>query len=164
MQIAGTSSSGFVYSDTGGDGPAVVLLHGVLMNGTLWDDVVDRLRGRYRCIVPEQGSGAMNEHEESINEAERRRLIGERGLSPWELLSTLTDGPTTEGDLRMRMELRVGLAAEGVSGPARVVDCDVPEPVDPEVTEWLGHLAHERLQRLLRMRLSPPDDTSNEDR
>ena len=30
MQIAGTSSSGFVYSDTGGDGPAVVLLHGVL--------------------------------------------------------------------------------------------------------------------------------------
>ena len=53
MQLVGTSSSGFVYSDTGGDGPAVVLLHGVLMSGTLWDDVVDRLRGRYRCIVPE---------------------------------------------------------------------------------------------------------------
>ena len=79
----------------------------------------------------------MNEHEESINEAERRRLIGERGLSPRELLSTLTDGPTTEGDLRMLMELRVGLAAEGVSGPARVVECDVPEPVDPEMTAWL---------------------------
>ena len=29
MQVVGTSSSGFVYSDTGGDGPAVVLLHGV---------------------------------------------------------------------------------------------------------------------------------------
>ena len=36
-----TSSCSFVYSNTGGDGPAVVLLHGVLMNGTLWDDVVD---------------------------------------------------------------------------------------------------------------------------
>ena len=53
-----TSSCGFVYSDTGGDGPAVVLLHGVLMNGTLWDDVVDRLRGRYRCIIPESPFGA----------------------------------------------------------------------------------------------------------
>ena len=36
----------------------MVLLHGVLMNGTLWDDVVDRLRGRYRCIVPELPFGA----------------------------------------------------------------------------------------------------------
>ena len=39
-------------------GPAVVLLHGVLMNGTLWDGVVDRLRGRYHCIVPELPFGA----------------------------------------------------------------------------------------------------------
>ena len=41
-----TSSCSFVYSNTGGDGPAVVLLHGVLMNGTLWDDVVD-----VACVV-----------------------------------------------------------------------------------------------------------------
>ena len=46
-----TSSCGFVYSDTGGDGPVVVLLHGVLMNGTLWDGVVDRLRGRYERFL-----------------------------------------------------------------------------------------------------------------
>ena len=43
----------FDYSDTGGDGPVVVLLHGVLMNGTVWDRVVDGLRDRYRCIVPD---------------------------------------------------------------------------------------------------------------
>ena len=85
-------------------------------------------------------------------------------MSPGELLTTLTDGPTTEGDLRMLMELRVGLAAEGVSGPARVVDCDVPQPVDPEGTEWLHRMARERFQRLVRMRLPPPDDTSSEDR
>ena len=47
-----------MYSDTGGDGPVVVLLHGVLMNGTLWEDVVDGLRDRYRCIVPELPFGA----------------------------------------------------------------------------------------------------------
>ena len=58
MQVVETSSCGFAYSDTGGDGPVVVLLHGVLMNGTLWDGVVDRLRSRYRCIVPELPFGA----------------------------------------------------------------------------------------------------------
>lgn len=47
-----------MYSDTGGNGPPVVFLHGVLMNGTLWNDVVDRLCGRYRCIVPELPLGA----------------------------------------------------------------------------------------------------------
>ena len=36
----------------------MVLLHGVLMNGTLWDSVVGGLRGRYRCIVPELPFGA----------------------------------------------------------------------------------------------------------
>ena len=47
-----------MYSDTGGNGPPVVFLHGVLMNGTLWNDVVDRLCDRYRCIVPELPLGA----------------------------------------------------------------------------------------------------------
>jgi pimeloyl-ACP methyl ester carboxylesterase len=37
--------------DTGGDGPPVVFLHGALVDGTLYDGVVDRLPG-HRCIVP----------------------------------------------------------------------------------------------------------------
>ena len=36
----------------------MVLLHGVLMSGTLWDTVVGGLRDRYRCIVPELPFGA----------------------------------------------------------------------------------------------------------
>ena len=47
-----------MYSDTGGDGPVVVVLHGVLMHSTQWDTVVDRLRDRYRCIVQELPFGA----------------------------------------------------------------------------------------------------------
>ncbi len=58
MQLEGPSSAGLMYSDTGGDGPAVVLLHGVLMGGSLWDGVVSKLRDRYRCIVPELPFGA----------------------------------------------------------------------------------------------------------
>ena len=57
-QLQGPTSSGLMYSDTGGDGPVVVLLHGVLMNGSLWDEVVEGLRDRYRCIVPELPFGA----------------------------------------------------------------------------------------------------------
>ena len=56
--LQGPTSSGFMYSDTGGDGPVVVLLHGVLMNGTLWDEVVGGLRDQYRCLVPELPFGA----------------------------------------------------------------------------------------------------------
>ena len=52
------AAAGFMYSDTGGDGPVVVLLHGVLTSGSLWDDVVGGLADRYRCIVPELPFGA----------------------------------------------------------------------------------------------------------
>ena len=58
MQLEGPSSDGLTYLDTGGEGPIVVFLHGVLMGGTLWGGVVDRLRDRYRCIVPELPFGA----------------------------------------------------------------------------------------------------------
>jgi pimeloyl-ACP methyl ester carboxylesterase len=36
-----------------GTGPALVFIHGILANGTLWRDVVGRLSGRFRCIVPD---------------------------------------------------------------------------------------------------------------
>ena len=58
MQPQGPTTAGLMYSDTGGDGPVVVLLHGVLMNGSVWKDIVDGLRDRYRCIVPELPFGA----------------------------------------------------------------------------------------------------------
>jgi pimeloyl-ACP methyl ester carboxylesterase len=40
------------YEDTGGDGPVVVLLHGVAMDGSLWRNVVADLRADHRCVVP----------------------------------------------------------------------------------------------------------------
>ena len=58
MQLEGPTAAGLMYSDTGGDGPVVLLLHGVLMGGTLWDTVVGGLGDRYRCIVPELPFGA----------------------------------------------------------------------------------------------------------
>src|SRR5690348_15031381 len=40
------------YEDTGGPGPAVVLLHGLIMDGRVWSAVVDELCSDYRCILP----------------------------------------------------------------------------------------------------------------
>ncbi|RLV70405.1 Oxidoreductase [Streptomyces sp. CBMAI 2042] len=40
------------YEVGGGDGPVVVLLHGVAMDGSLWRHVVAGLGGGVRCIVP----------------------------------------------------------------------------------------------------------------
>jgi pimeloyl-ACP methyl ester carboxylesterase len=40
------------YEDTGGNGPAIVLLHGLMMDGSLWRNVVRELRGEFRCVLP----------------------------------------------------------------------------------------------------------------
>lgn len=41
-----------------GKGPAVVFVHGYLVDGRLWDGVVDRLADRFRCIAPDWPIGA----------------------------------------------------------------------------------------------------------
>ncbi|TWH37381.1 alpha/beta fold hydrolase [Rhodococcus rhodochrous] len=48
----GLSAGTIEYEDTGGTGPVLVFIHGLLMDGTGWRHVVEQLRGTYRCIVP----------------------------------------------------------------------------------------------------------------
>ena len=45
------------YGDVG-TGPPIVFVHGVYVTGRLWDDVVARLSGQYRCITPTWPFGA----------------------------------------------------------------------------------------------------------
>jgi pimeloyl-ACP methyl ester carboxylesterase len=40
------------YTDTGGSGPTIVLLHGLAMDGSLWRHVVRDLQDDYRCVAP----------------------------------------------------------------------------------------------------------------
>jgi pimeloyl-ACP methyl ester carboxylesterase len=40
------------YQDTGGDGPVILFVHGVLATGDLWSMVTPRLAASARCIVP----------------------------------------------------------------------------------------------------------------
>lgn len=45
------------YRDEG-DGPPIVFVHGALVDGRLWQPVVERLRDSARCIVPDLPLGA----------------------------------------------------------------------------------------------------------
>jgi pimeloyl-ACP methyl ester carboxylesterase len=52
MQRAELTAGTIEYEDTGGDGPVVVLLHGLLMDHTLWRAVTADLRADHRVVVP----------------------------------------------------------------------------------------------------------------
>src|SRR5215217_732302 len=58
MQEIELSGGTIEYEDTGGDGPVVVLLHGVAIDGSLWRNVVAELRSDHRCVVPTIPLGA----------------------------------------------------------------------------------------------------------
>lgn len=52
MQQIELSAGIIEYEDTGGSGPILVFQHGMLMDGSLWRQVVNKLRADYRCVVP----------------------------------------------------------------------------------------------------------------
>jgi pimeloyl-ACP methyl ester carboxylesterase len=46
------------YEDTGGDGPVIVLLHGLLMDASLWAGPIADLSADHRCVAPTLPLGA----------------------------------------------------------------------------------------------------------
>ncbi len=46
------------YVDTGGAGPVIVLLHGLMMDASLWDGPIADLSAGYRCVAPTLPLGA----------------------------------------------------------------------------------------------------------
>lgn len=51
------------YEDTGGDGPLVVLSHGLLMNGSMFAPQVEALRDGYRVVTWDERGHGTAEHE-----------------------------------------------------------------------------------------------------
>ena len=95
----------------------MVLLHGVLMNGTLWDELVGGLGDRYRCIVPELPFGA---HTTPMPDDADLSLAS---------LATMIAGFLTELDLRHvtlvcndSPSLRRPVEAAGSRGPLQELD------------------------------------------
>jgi pimeloyl-ACP methyl ester carboxylesterase len=52
------SAGPILYEDTGGEGPVIVLCHGLLMTASLWDEVVEELGPGFRCVRPTLPLGA----------------------------------------------------------------------------------------------------------
>jgi pimeloyl-ACP methyl ester carboxylesterase len=51
-------TAGTVSYREAGEGPPIVFVHGYLVDGRLWDGVVDRLGDRFRCLAPDWPLGA----------------------------------------------------------------------------------------------------------
>lgn len=58
MPTAELTTATIDYVDTGGTGPCLVLLHGVLMDATVWDKVISHLGDGFRCVAPTLPLGA----------------------------------------------------------------------------------------------------------
>jgi pimeloyl-ACP methyl ester carboxylesterase len=65
------------YEDTGGSGPVIVLLHGLLMDGSLWRHVVPELRSSFRCVLPTLPLGG---HRRPMNPDADLSIRGQAGL------------------------------------------------------------------------------------
>ncbi|MGW8881244.1 alpha/beta fold hydrolase [Streptomyces mirabilis] len=52
------SAGTVAYRDTGGDGPVLVLLHGLMMDASLWDETITKLAADHRCVAPTLPLGA----------------------------------------------------------------------------------------------------------
>lgn len=68
------------YEDSGGDGPTVVLLAGLLQDASVWHQVVAQLQDSHRCVIPVLPQGAHRHPvcaDVELSPASVARLIGE---------------------------------------------------------------------------------------
>ena len=65
------------YTDTGGGGQVLVLLHGLMMDASLWDGVIADLSGDHRCVAPTLPLGA---HRQPMRPDADLSLAGIAGL------------------------------------------------------------------------------------
>ena len=98
------------YEDIGGEGPAIVLLPGLLMDASLWDEVVGGLAPDHRCIVPTLPMGAHRHpmHDDAdLSPRGLARLVAEL-LDRLDLTDVTLVGNDTGGALEDRCTRRRG--------------------------------------------------------
>jgi pimeloyl-ACP methyl ester carboxylesterase len=121
------------YEDTGGDGPPLVLLHGLLMDASLWDGVVAELAGEYRCVVPTLPLGA-HQHamgpDADLSLPAIARLVAEL-LDRLDLRDVTLVGNDTGGAV-----VQLLIAGDDVArvGGAVLVSCDAFDNFPPGLT------------------------------
>jgi pimeloyl-ACP methyl ester carboxylesterase len=146
------------YQDTGGEGQPIVLLHGLMMDASLWDDVLNDLSIDFRCIAPTLPLGA--HHHQTRADADLSlpgiaRLV-EEFLDRLDLDDVTLVGNDTGGAL---VQL---LAGEGAARVGRIVlvSCEAFDNVPPGLTGKILVLSGKLPPRLFglfmqQMRLRP---------
>jgi len=120
------------YEDTGGDGPAIVLLGGLMMDASLWEQVIAALSPEHRCVAPTLPLGAHRHamHADAdLSPHGLARLVAEF-LDRLELDDVTLVGNDTGGAL---VQL---LACDGATRISRIVlvACDAFENFPPGLT------------------------------
>jgi pimeloyl-ACP methyl ester carboxylesterase len=120
------------YEDTGGDGPAIVLLPGLMMDASLWEDVIADLSPDRRCIAPTLPMGAHRHamHADADLSPHGLARLVEEFLDRLDLNDVTLVGNDTGGAL---VQL---LAADGTPRVGRIVlvSCDAFDNFPPGLT------------------------------
>jgi pimeloyl-ACP methyl ester carboxylesterase len=122
------------YRDTGGAGPVLLLLHGLLMDASLWDEVIADLAPEYRCVAPTLPLGAHRHAMSADADLSPRglaRLTAEL-LDRLDLRDVMLVGNDTGGVL---VQLLAGARSPRI-GQIVLVSCDAFENFPPGLT---GH-------------------------
>jgi pimeloyl-ACP methyl ester carboxylesterase len=132
MEKIEPSAGTIEYQDTGGDGPVIVLLHGLLMDASLWEAVIADLRADHRCVAPTLPLGAPFYPMRADADHSLRgiaRLVGEF-LERLDLGNVTVVGNDTGGAL---VQL---LICDGAARVARIVlvSCDAFDNFPPGLT------------------------------
>jgi pimeloyl-ACP methyl ester carboxylesterase len=120
------------YEDTGGSGPVVVLLHGFLMDSSLWGAVVADLARDHRCVVPILPLGA---HRRPVRPDADLSLPGiarlvDEFLGRLELRDVVLVGNDTGGAV---VQLVMGNGGERLAS-AVLVSCEAFDNLPPGLT------------------------------
>jgi len=120
------------YEDTGGDGETLVMLHGLMMDASLWDEVIADLADDYRCVAPTLPLGA---HRHAMHDDADLSLRGIAGLVAEFLdrldLNDVTLVGTDTGGAVVQL-----LMSDGAARVGRVVlaSCDAFDNFPPGLT------------------------------
>ena len=123
-------SSGTIdYEDTGGDGPAVVFVHGLIMDSSLWRHVIAQLRADFRCVAPTLPLGGHRHPMQADADLSMRGIAGLLG----ELLEALD---LSEVTLAMNdwggPQLLIGGAHDARIARLAVCSCEAFDNVPPK--------------------------------
>ncbi|SFF76114.1 alpha/beta fold hydrolase [Streptomyces mirabilis] len=126
------SAGTVAYRDTGGDGPVLVLLHGLMMDASLWDETITELAADHRCVAPTLPLGAHRHGmraDADLSLPGVARLVAEF-LDRLDLRDVVLVGNDTGGAL---VQLVMGDGAARVAGVV-LVSCDAFDNFPPGLT------------------------------